>query len=384
MAMALSRATDVRVPRGFGVWLLFLVWMVLSATQLDSGERSIGFVYRALLYVSATVAFLYAYNARALTMRYVSGVLTVFWLTAVVGGYVGIITPLLTVHTPLSYIVPDALQANDLVREMVVRRVTQFEPASWAPLDPRPSAPFLYTNNWGNAYSLLLPFVIVHLRHVRGHRRFWPLALCLPVSFLPAFLTLNRGMFLALGVGAAYLTLRALLGRNRTMLLTLAALGGVAAVALAVLPVADRLEERVTVSSTTEDRLTLYAETIDRALSSPLLGYGAPRPSENPFLDSVGTQGQFWMVLFAHGFVGAVLFMSWLLMLIRGSLRHSDVDALALSAVLVMAALEVLYYGILATGMVLVMVAGAMALRREPAAPTSTNSPTQLRTILRR
>src|SRR6056297_1879823 len=43
-------------PSGFGVWLLFLAWMLVSGLGSDTPGRMLGFVYRVLLYASATAA----------------------------------------------------------------------------------------------------------------------------------------------------------------------------------------------------------------------------------------------------------------------------------------------------------------------------------------
>ena len=64
MALYLLRSRSVAAPRGFGIWLLFLVWSSFAVIQLDTLTRLIGFGYRQLLYASATLIFLYVYNAR--------------------------------------------------------------------------------------------------------------------------------------------------------------------------------------------------------------------------------------------------------------------------------------------------------------------------------
>ena len=60
----LLRAESLRLPRGFGIWLLFLAWMVASATQIDTVGRFAGFLLRLSIYVAATIVFLYLYNRR--------------------------------------------------------------------------------------------------------------------------------------------------------------------------------------------------------------------------------------------------------------------------------------------------------------------------------
>lgn len=370
MVVALGRRKNVQAPRGFGMWLLFLLWMACSSVQLDSASRLLGFGYRYALYLSATAVFIYVYNStKSLSDRRICGVLTIFWLITIAGGYLGLLFPEASFRTPLGYVLPGGLQSNELVGEMVVRRFTQFESDSFFDRDPRPSAPFLYTNNWGNAYSLLMPFVVVYLTKIRRERRFWLVAAAVPLSFVPAFLTLNRGMFLGLAVAVAYVGLRALLAGNPRVLAGVALLAIVSVVGVAALPVQERLENRLETSSTTEDRASLYKESYERTLESPLFGFGAPRPSETAGAPSAGTQGQFWMILFSHGFVGIGLFMAWLLLLFLRSVKRADPLGLACNTVILVTMLEVFYYGILATGLILVMVAGAVALRPSPTTP---------------
>jgi O-antigen ligase len=364
MLVFLARRGGVEVPRGFGLWLLFLLWMGFSAIELDTVGRFAGFGYRALLYIAVTIIGVYVYNARTtITARYVLGLMVGYWLVVVAGGYLGVFFPTLSITTPLAALVPEPLLNNELVREMVIRRATQFNPDSWFQLEPRPSAPFLYTNGWGNAYSLLMPFVVAYLAIVRRGRMFWFVVAAIPVSFVPAFLTLNRGMFLGLGLAVVYVAFRlALAGRTRALL----AIGGLAVitvVAVAVLPVQERLSERLDVSTTTEDRASLYLETIDRTLDSPLFGYGAPRPSENDGAPSAGTQGQIWMVLFSHGFPGAFLYLAFFTVAYLRSLRRIDAVGLTCNTVLLLLLVESLYYGVLASGLAIGMIAAGLVLR---------------------
>lgn len=354
----------IRMPRGFAIWLMFLVWMGVSVIEIDTPDRLLGFVYRALLYLTVTVIFLYVYNAHdSLSPRYVMGVLTVFWLIVIAGGYVGIFFPVLTIQTPLGLVMPPSIASNDLVQDMVVRRVSQYNPDGWAKLDPRPSAPFLYTNGWGNAYSMLSPIVIAYLVEVRRERRFWWLLAAIPVSLVPAFLTLNRGMFLGLGLALVYVAVRLFMRGNVKALLGLIGLAVVVVVAFATLPIAERLTHRVEASPSTSDRANLYEETFERALEAPVFGYGAPRPSEKAGAPSAGTQGQLWMVLFSHGFPGAALFMGWLVWAYIRSIRERDPASLALNAVLLVVVVESLYYGIMTAGLAIAMIAAALAMR---------------------
>ena len=69
------------------------------------------------------------------------------------------------------------------------------------------------------------------------------------------------------------------------------------------------------------------------------------------------------MVLFSHGFPGAVLFVGWLVILAWRTRRAISTPTLWLHVVCVMSLLECFYYGMLSSGLILLMIAGAAALR---------------------
>ncbi|MBT0992896.1 hypothetical protein KIN34_01140 [Cellulomonas sp. DKR-3] len=370
MVLYLARVRPVRVPRGFGIWFAFLAWMLLSASQVDAPGRAVGFVYRVALYLGATVLFLYVFNARrTLGQRYVLGLLTVFFAWMVLGGYLGLAAPAATIRTPLAYVLPQGLLSNDLVQQMAVRRLTQYNPDAWTVIDPRPSAPFLYTNNWGNAYSMLVPLVVLYLAEIgRRSRRFWPIVLLLVASLVPAFLTLNRGMFVGLGGIMVLASVRFALHGRAKALLGVIAVGLVGVLALQVLPVSQRLDDRLESSGTNESRTTVYVETVRQTLESPFFGHAVPREAQDVAIEipALGTQGQVWMVLFSHGFVGLLLFLAFLVWLIRRTWSRQDVPGVVMNAVLVAVLVESFFYGLLGVGLGVAMVVAALALRPRP------------------
>lgn len=381
MLALLLRCHDVRAPRHFGVWLLFVLWSAASVVMIEGGGDLIAFGYRLSLYVGATVLFLYLYNARpALTARRVCGVLTVWWVVTVVGGYLGLLFADTVVHTPLSAVLPQSLQNNTLVDHMVVRRLTQYNPESYLQVAPRPSAPFLYTNNWGNVYSLLLPFVVAHLAQVRRERRFWALLALLPISTVPALLTLNRGMFLGIGVAVAYVALRAALAGRWSVVAGLAAAVVVAVSVFNVLPVQERQDDRLSAraeNTSTDTRARLYTEALALVPESPVLGHGGPQDGLDPDAVPVGTQGQVWMVLVSHGPVAAACFVGWFLLALAGCVRRRDPVGLACSTTLLVGTLELLYYGVLPYGLPLMMAAAALGLRGADPILPATSGPQQ-------
>lgn len=365
MALYMWRRGGIEAPRSFALWLIFLLLMLVSVVGIDSPGRLIGFFYRAAQYVTFAIVFLYVYNARErLNARYILGVLTVFWVWTVIGGYASVVFPAFSFDTLMSYVLPQGLLSNELVGEMATRRLTQHKPDGWLDLDPRPSAPFLYTNSWGNVYSMLLPVVICYTYMVRRSRKALLLVPLVPLSLVPAVLTLNRGMFLGLAVAFGFIAVMALLGQQRRLLLGLSGVVVLLAGGAVALDVQHRISERTEASSTTENRASLYQETFERTLESPLFGYGAPRPSNFEGYPSAGTQGQIWTVMFSHGFPALFFFLAWLSWSLFASLQVRDPQRIVLSSLLLVILVESAYYGVATNGLILSMAVAAVLMRR--------------------
>jgi O-antigen ligase len=364
MALALAVRGRIHVPRGFGIWLLFVLWMAVSALKVDGADRLIGWAFRAVVYLSVTVLFLYVYNTprQSLPIRRVALVMTAFWVVVVAGGYLGILFPEGGFSTVAEKLMPGGLLANSFVRDLVhVDFAQRADPTRG--LATRPQAPFVYTNLWGSNFALLLPFVFIALPQLRRRLPQLLLLLLLVASLVPGFLSLNRGLWLSLGIGLIYAALRyALRGRVRAVAALLLLLG--VAVSLAVaLPVQQLLQGSK--DETTSTRLALYQETIKKMQASPLLGYGAPRPSEDisGSTPSVGTQGQLWMVLFSHGFPGLAFFLGWYVWVLWRSARAPTGAQLWLHVIVLIALVQLPFYGMLPTGLPVLMVAAAVVMR---------------------
>lgn len=374
MVLYLVRTPGCRVPRGFGLWLFFLAWAGCSIIMVDSFASMIGFSYRYLIYLSATVLFVYVYNARAqITGRYLLGLLTSVWLVTVVGGYLGVFFPSGVLRTPMSFVVqalkvlvPPAstLLNNELITHMVVRRFAQFDPNSFFQLSPRPSAPFRFTNNWGNVYSVLLPLVIAYAWQTTRRRRWLIIGLALPLSAVPALLTLNRGMLIGVAVATAYASVRlVLMGRPQAFVWSVIA-AAVGTALFTVLPVQERIEARLAnEGSSNETRSSLYQQSLASVPDSPVFGFGVPKEGTDPNAPPVGTQGQVWMILVSHGPVALFAALGWLGIAILQSLRRRDPTGLAAHVALVVGSMELLYYGALPYGLPLLMSAAALAVR---------------------
>lgn len=367
-----KRQRSVRIPRGIGAWLIMLLWVTASLVQIDSGGRLVGAAYRLVLYAAVTVFIVYIYNAWSpRAQQAICGAIAVFLMWMTLGAVAGLLFPLWEFRTPLTFLLPHSLLSNELVQEMAIRRLTNYDPTAYNAenMSPRPSAPFLYTNGWGNSYSLLLPLVLLYVAQVRDRTKRVLVILLLAASVVPAALTLNRGMFLGLAVGALYFVVRAAVDGRWGWIITAAVCVALGVVLFFVLPIQERLQARDATSGSTATRLTLYQEAWQRTLHSPIVGYGAPRPSIHAGAPSVGTQGQFWATLFSHGFFAAAALMAWFAVVVVVSLRRADALHMATGAVGLMAAVEVLYYGFIPFGFLWVAIAAALVFGAQQRGP---------------
>jgi len=138
------------------------------------------------------------------------------------------------------------------------------------------------------------------------------IAVLLAAACVPFYYALNRGAWLTLGLGIVYgMTRYAYIRRDPRPFYALAALvvvGTGIVVGTGVLDGAlSQLEVRA--GDSNETRSTLYVETIRQALRSPMIGYGSPLPNPvNPSGPPLGTHGQLWSIMFAHGIFAAIFY----------------------------------------------------------------------------
>lgn len=366
----LFREGGVRVPRGFVVWLAFLAWMLVSAVEIDTTGRLLGFALRFSVYGGATVLFLYLYNAKRtdLGATVLTYALAAYWVVIVLGGYLGVLFPHVQFTTPAAHVIPKPLSSNSYVQDMVTARFAEVATFLGYPIG-RPRAFFTYTNGWGSAFALTVPFVFAALGTIKSRATRRTLQIALVASIVPAILSVNRGLWLSAIVACVYVALRLLLHGDTQRFLRLAALVGVAAVVILASPLSAVVGERFAHQHSNAAREALYTETFDRALQSPLVGYGAPRPAQSQaYLDSVGTQGQVLYLVFSHGFPALVLFLGWF--------AHTFVRTASLARgpgawahlVILIAIVQAPFYG-LETQMFVIMGAAAIALRELDAGP---------------
>jgi hypothetical protein len=364
MLILLVQRRTVQFPPSFILWVGFIIWASAAALELSSGSRLIGFSVRMSNYVGSSFVFLYIYNARErLTDRRMLTALVCFFAFVVFGGYLGVLIPHGSLTTPAQSLLPGSIGNNEYVHALVHPSFAEVQQPYGSPrVFYRPSAPFPYTNSWGCNVALLVPLVIAAIAGARRSRTKWLLAALLAAACVPAFATLNRGMFLALGIVLAYACIRlAIRGRIAPLAVVVSATGVGLAVAIASGVLAS-LQERLHYSQSNVGRQTIYQEAFDGAKHSPIFGNGAPKPSQTLNI-SIGTQGQVWNVMFSYGFIALALFLGWFLVIVFQSWRARGSAGLWVNATLFVAFATFFFYGYDGMQLTVVMAAAALALR---------------------
>jgi polysaccharide biosynthesis protein PslJ len=366
----LLRGPAVRVPKGFGLWIAFLFWMLLSATQLDEARRWYAFSYRALLYLSMTVMFLYVYNQprTALPARKLVLALTVFWAAVICLGFAALAIPTGRFTTPLGLLLPPDIAASPFVQDLVGARLAQVQDFIGYNL-PRPAAPFTYTNEWGGAVGLLTPMALAGLGLLRSYLLRNLVRLLLVASLVPIVVSANRGLWVGLGVGLIYAAVWVALRGNARALLAIVGFLAVIAAAVTLTPLERYVSDRLANPHSNERRESLGEQAIQGMLEAPLLGHGGPRESqETPNAPEIGTHGQVYLVAFSQGIPGLVFFLGWWLWALWRTARGATGPPLWAHVVLLIGMLEFLYYDMMPTQLHLMMVVAALAWRELEAA----------------
>jgi polysaccharide biosynthesis protein PslJ len=377
--LAVFGRPPVRVSPGFGLWVLFLIWMLASAMELSSHQRYLLFSWRAIIYLTATALFLWVYNAAEdqLPADAVARALTALFAVAVVGGVLGVIDPTASMESLAQHLLPRSWLSNTTAYAYVHPALAQIQFKALGHPIGRPMAPFAYTNQWAATVGVLMPFaVITALRSRPGVRRHALVAL-LALSVVPIVVSLNRGLWMALGVALVYACVRlATIGYRRQLSVALMAVAAIA-VGVAISPLGGLVQSRVgSEHNSNSTRASLYQQSFSGVASSPLLGYGSPQPSTSGGTGEarVGTQGQFYLILVSHGIPGIVFYLGWFVFTFLHAWRRRTVEEVLWSCVLVISFVEMMVYDFLPLTIYVIMIACALLWRRRMRQPRSTGA----------
>lgn len=373
MAMHLMRQRRIQTPPGFGVWLLFVVWVLGGVAVLqvhapgtidsDSLTRYLTFGYRLLWYIAATIVLLYVGNTRKqISNQRVCLALSYMFVVVTAGGVLGLLAPHLQFRSGLEYVLPHSITAGGFVHGLIHPVAAQVQDfLGYA--EARPSAPFGFTNEWGLALACFLPFFLISwCRRDAGWRRFAAPVILLLATVATVY-SLNRGLWLALTVTAVFVAVRyALMGKVKPLALLGFAIVLAAAV-IAVSPLGHLLLDRLAHPHSNQGRTNLGTLTVQSAWQgSPVMGFGSTRNVQGNFSSiaaaassqcpgcsppPLGTQGQLWLVVFSQGFVGLALYLGFFISQFVRHLRlTSPYVIIGLSVLLVQFVTMFVYDGI--------------------------------------
>ncbi|MBE1587734.1 hypothetical protein ACFPOI_40475 [Nonomuraea angiospora] len=356
MAVILWRRRPIRVPRGFGLWLLLIAGYLVSGLMLSEmppgtyGEigpgRVVGYAMRLALYTAILIMVLYLGNLteRELPQLRLVRMLGVLFVTTVAGGLLGVFVPSFAFTSPVELLLPDWVASNSFVQNLIHPTAAQTQKVLGF-ASPRPEAPFEWANAWGSNVSVLLVWFVVGWWVYGGRRQRALVAAVLALAAIPVVYSLNRGLWIGLGLAVAYLIVR-VRGRTRVALCGAVA---VAAVAFALSPLAPLVAQRLNRPHSNDIRAFTVTATVAAAGHSPLIGYGNTRNAmgnhrtittgrtqwcEGCGHPPLGSDGQLWLLIITQGFTGAVLYVAFFVGAIR---RHwADRSPIGLAGVLVM------------------------------------------------
>lgn len=353
------------IPRVFALWGAFFVCALASVVMVGGLDKFVGYGMRLLNYAGAGIVFLYVFNsARSpLTDRRILATMFVYLLTLVGGGWLGVLFPDGRISSVIGRVLPASIGSNEYVDALVNPTFAEVQHPWGSPeVFVRPAAPLPYTNGWGLNFSLMLFFSFAM---IVAFRSAWSRAMVgctVAAGLFPALQTGNRGMLLACAVFIAYGVIRFALRGRIGPLVALTAVGLITTALALPTVVTNLLSSRLAYSESNSTRTSVYWESFQGALRSPLLGNGGPQ--EIPQLDvSVGTQGQLWNIMFSYGFIALVLFVAWFAAAAWLTRRAANGTRLWLHVAACVPLLTMFYYGFDGPQLAIAMVAIATAMR---------------------
>lgn len=359
----LQRRGRVLAPRGFGLWLLFLAWTLLSVLTLDSVSRVLGWGYREVYYVTATAVLLALINVReqVVLRRQVASAVCALFCASVLLGIIGLVMPDVQIPTPPQWILPGAVQGVPFIADGIS---ASFGGTAEFLGTTRPSAPYGYTNEWGAAMGVLIPLTVFYAQDLRSRRwrRFvWTV---MAISPVPIVMSVNRGLWVSILAALLIVAVRAALARRVEILGAMVVAGSVLAAVVLATPLRDVILNRLN-RPNLDTRETLIQQAFILLQESPVFGHGAPVEVTNVANTndvSVGTHGQLWTILVSQGLPGVLFYTAFFATVLITTWRLSG-RAWWLWAAVAVLAVQMPFYNAIPVPLVLCMVAVATMVR---------------------
>ncbi len=365
MGVGLLLMKPIRIPSGFGLWMLFVGWMLVSALTLEpTVNRYLSFSVRAVIYIGATTTFLYVFNMprRYLPTGRVLMVLGgVYLFVAIVGGYLGLFLGEVTLPTPASMVLPRSMLQNEFVSSVFQPPLAQRQDFLGFPIN-RPSMPFAFTNDWAATLAPLIFAAIAAAGRLRRMRRFVPLIAI--VALIPMAVSANRALWLTLILAVFYVAARRASSGQLLLAIRLMVVMVAAGALILVSPLGEIVGGRATSDHSFESRGDIYTDVLERVPESPLLGYGAPLANPQPFRPAIGTHGMFWTSLFSQGIPGLIFYAGfWLSMTIRTGRNIRNQEQLLMHLAIATSLPTMMFYDHLPAALPIMMICSALVLR---------------------
>lgn len=382
----------LRLPPGFVLWLLFLATVALGGFSLGANptgtlegsaeSRLDSYLFRLLGYLALTVLLIYAGNLdhRELSQRRLVRLLAWLFAITVAGGLLGIVLPHFEFTSPVEYLLPAHVRADSFVQSLVHPTSAQIMNLLGGET-ARPGAPWGYTNTWGNNACLLIGWTIVLGWGHLTTRRTKALALAtLAVSTVPIVYSLNRGLWIDLGIMAVYVAVRLAMRGRLLALAAIGAAGMVLAGAVLLTPLGDVVNARLDDGKSNGVRMFITVKAVEGTFESPLIGFGSTRSTQGGRHSiavgqssdcercgnfTIGGDGQLWQLLFAHGVIGAVTYLGFFVVGLWRFRRDATAIGLAASAAIVSTFGAMLWYNALVTPLALTFLAYAAIWRNQ-------------------
>lgn len=393
MCIHLARRRPIRLPRGFAWWGLFCVWVVISVVALNwhapgtlpsSSDKLFGYGLRLLNYLAQAVALLYVGNLteREMPRFRVVRMLAIFYFYALIGGWLGVLDKRFSFTAPLDYVLPHKLRSNSYVNFLLRPASAQVQ-SILGYASARPKAPFDYTNTWGVMLFVLGVYFVVRW-WVWGTRRQRIVAVVgLAAALPPAVYSLDRGLWVAVGIAVVYVAVRLALRGKLAAILGIAgalAIGGLVFVAS---PLNTIISQRLAHPKSNDLRTSLSEAAFRGALESPIIGWGSDRELQGapqsiqigksvncPMCGNfgIGSNGQLWLTMFSQGLVGAFLYTMFFLVVFFRSWRDFSVIGTAGSLIILVSLFFNAFYSGVGVSLEIYMITAALLWRNQRAA----------------
>lgn len=400
MAVELARRRRLAVPVGFGLWALFLAWVVIGALVVqvdpvgavagDSPTRYLTGGFRLAWYLRATVVLLYVVNLpQGRGTQWVTRTFSWMFVTITVGGLMGTLFPAFSFSSLIELVLPAGVRSIPFVRSIIHPVMSELQ-NNLGDHNLRPSAPFAYANEWGFNFACFLPFFLISwLGREAGWRKF-AAPFVLAAALVPVIFSLNRGLWFALVTAGVFVALRsAQAGRVRLLGTLIAGFLLLGAVLLAS-PLGRTVQNRLENGKSDSGRITLAVQGLTTmAKTSPLVGFGTTRRVQGGFESiaqgattdcprctppSLGTQGQLSLVAFCQGVGGFLLYFGFMtLQFLRHIRIRSPVATVGLSLIVIHLVTSPVYG---ADNLGLVAVMAGIGLLYHESGPRSSRGPT--------